>query len=520
MKRRLPIGIQDFVGIRRDGFCYVDKTARIHELITGSGKTFFLSRPRRFGKSLLCSTLGALFEGRRELFTGLAIDALPWEWKKCPVIRIDLNAGRYTEGVKHLDARLSGALVSTAESAGLSLRGGSLEEQFAFLIKDLYTQTGETVAVLVDEYDKPLLNTIENTELHTSIRSALKAFYGVLKSADAYLRFVFLTGVTKFAQISVFSDLNHLTDISLDPAFCDICGFTQEELERDFALEITGCAENSGMEREAYLERLKCFYNGYRFSRKPLTMYNSFGILHHFNRLGEFLPYWFESGTPTFLIKLLEKQRIDILHLENFTVRHEDFRKYDAATMEAVPVLYQSGYLTITGYNSERSMFTLDYPNDEVRSSFAGALVETYLHVPEQQLHSFIARFVNCIYDGDVDGIMNALKPFFASIPYGLLANRENYYEMVIHLIFTMLGLQCRSEVRIASGRIDTLVETNKFVYCFEFKLNGSAEAALAQIDRKEYLLPWQGSGKKLFKIGATFNRKKRNIGGWKTVIV
>ncbi|MDR3334372.1 MAG: AAA family ATPase [Treponema sp.] len=407
MKRRLPLGIQDFAKIREGGYCYVDKTARIHDLLTGSGSQFFLSRPRRFGKSLLCSTLGVIFEGKRELFSGLAIDSLDWEWKKRPVIRFDLNPGDYVRGINELFATINMALDLCAEKYGVPCEGETISAQFTRLIYKLWEKFGEKVVVVIDEYDKPLLSTIDHKELHETMRSALKGFYSVLKSSDAYLEFVFLTGVTKFAQVSVFSDLNHLTDLSLDPPYSDLCGITQEELEQDFAPEIDEIIQNGTRDRERYLAELKRFYNGYRFSRKPVTVYNPFGLLNHFDKGGDFLPYWFETGTPAFLIKLIEKQNIDIVNLGKLTVRYDDFRKYDGENMEAVPVLYQSGYLTIAGYNEERNIFSLDYPNEEVRGSFAESLIEKYLRVPGQNLHAFIVRFSNAIYDGDVDGILN-----------------------------------------------------------------------------------------------------------------
>ncbi|MDR3284844.1 MAG: ATP-binding protein, partial [Treponema sp.] len=520
MKQRLPIGIQDFAKIREDGFKYVDKTARIHQLLTGSGGVFFLSRPRRFGKSLLCSTLDAVFSARRELFkeiagqSALAIDSLDWDWKIHPVIRLDLNPGNYANGTGELFATLNRALEQCAQKYEVPYTGVTISDRFARLITALCETYHERVAVIVDEYDKPLLNTIESPEIHTAIRTELKGFYGVLKSSDAYLRFVFLTGVTKFAQVSVFSDLNQIIDISLDSRYADLCGVTQEELEQDFALWIDEIAQDRGKDRVVYLAELKRFYNGYRFSPKPLTVYNPFGLLNHFDQNGEFLSYWYVSGTPTFLITLIEKQHIDLLRLENKTVLSGAFHNYDVENLAALPLLYQTGYLTIVGYDEELG-FILDYPNIEVRASFATSLIEQYLHVPEKNRSAFFERFFAALYAGDTEGILNALKPFFASIPYDLIANTENYYQTVVHLIFTMLGLQCRSEVRIAAGRIDTLVETKKFVYCFEFKLNGTAEEALRQIDTKEYLLPWQGTGKQLFKIGVAFDTEKRNIGEW-----
>jgi len=282
MRRRLPIGIQDFTDIRQEGFLYIDKTARIHGLLTGSGKTFFLSRPRRFGKSLLCSTLGAIFEGRRELFSGLAIDSLPWNWKTYPVIHIDLNPGNYEKSINEMMVTIKTGLRLSAEKWGVPVEGETISDRLRLLIVNLARKFNEKVVVIIDEYDKPLLSTIAKRELHTGIRSELKGFYGVIKSCDANLRFVFLTGVTKFAQVSVFSDLNQIVDISLDPRYADLCGITQEELELGFAPEIEAVARDTGKDRAGYIDELRRFYNGYRFSEKPLTVYNPFGLLHHF----------------------------------------------------------------------------------------------------------------------------------------------------------------------------------------------------------------------------------------------
>jgi len=522
MKRRLPIGIQDFAKIREGGFSYVDKTAVIHQLVNGSGGAFFLSRPRRFGKSLLCSTLGAVFEGRKELFgeiaehPALAINTLDWEWKKHPVIRLDLNAGVYSNGVEALYTVLFRELKREAGKQGLVLDDNDCSSQFASLIEKSCNKSGEKAVVIIDEYDKPLLNTIDEPQIHIRMRDELKGFYGVLKSYDAYLQFVFLTGVTKFSHVSVFSDLNHLVDLTLDPRYADICGITQEEVEQNFEPEIEAALENSGKSRDEYLENLRRFYNGYRFSRKPLTVYNPFGLLNHFDKSGEFLPYWYETGTPTFLINIIIKQKINIVELTNLQVGFEDFRKYDIEDMKAEPLLYQSGYLTIRDYDEESNLFILDYPNEEVRSSFAKSLLERYLEPSGEGFRGLNTRFPVSLLQGDIDEAMNSLKSFLASIPYDIIKESENYYQTAIHLVFTMLGLSCRSEVRIAAGRIDTLVEMKKFVYCFEFKLDGTADKALSQIDTKEYLLPWKGSGKKLFKIGVEFDHEKRNIGEWK----
>lgn len=522
MIRRLPIGIQDFTKIREGGFCYVDKTGLIHRLISNSGTAFFLSRPRRFGKSLLCSTLGAIFEGRRDLFVeiaerpALAIDGLKWEWKKYPVIRLDLNPGNYSSGVNELYATLNRDLELCAQKYGVSFLGDTISDRFARLIYALKNHYKESVVVIIDEYDKPLLSTIENNELHIIMRNELKGFYGVLKTADEHLKFVLLTGVTQFSHVSVFSDLNHLVDLTLDSRYASLCGITQEEVEKNFGPEIDAALEGTNKNKETYLEELRRFYNGYRFSRKPLTVYNPFGLLNHFDKKGEFLPYWYETGTPAFLINLIINQKINIINLSNLQVGYEDFSKYDIETLRAEPLLYQSGYLTIRDYDEELNQFILDYPNEEVRTSFSKSLLEQYLQPSDQDFRSLNTGLPQALLRGDVEEVINVLRQFFASIPYDIIRNNENYYQTAVHLIFTMLGINCRSEVRIASGRIDTLVETKRHVYCFEFKLNGTAEDALVQIDTKEYLLPWEGSGKQLFKVGVEFNSEKRNIGDWK----
>jgi hypothetical protein len=523
MGQKLPIGLQDFVSIRQEPYLYVDKTARIYELIQRAAGPVFLSRPRRFGKSLLCSTLRALFEGRRELFGAiagqepLAIDGLPWEWKKHPVIHIDLNPGNYAEGVEHLNARLRSVLSENAAKAGLALHDDVFAEQFYHLIRDAAEQAGQKAVVIIDEYDKPLLTTIDEPDIHATMRNALKAFYGTLKSSDAWLQFVLLTGVTKFSQVSVFSDLNNLTDISLNPAYCDICGITQKELETNFLSEIDGVAQEKNINKDDYLARLRRYYNGYRFSKKEETVYNPFGLLNHFFNHGDFQTYWFATGTPTFLIKLIERQKIDILGLERKAFTLAGLQKFNVDNMDALAVLYQSGYLTIVDYDDELNEYTLDYPNEEVRSAFAEALLEQYFQAPSMDMNALATTLPRALIKGDIEGAMNSLPSFFAAIPYDIQLKDEKYYQTIVHLVFRMLGLRCQSEVRIAAGRIDTLVETKKHVYCFEFKLNGTAEEALAQINSKEYLLPWSGSGKELVKVGVSFDYEKRNIGEWKT---
>ena len=524
-KRLLPMGIQDFRKIRERGFVYVDKTARVHELLTGSGEAFFLSRPRRFGKSLLCSTLGAIFENRRDLFgeiagrPALAVNSLDWEWKEHPVIQLDLNPGNYSDGKPVLSALLQNELDNIARSYKMALRGQTAPLQLANLIIDLRERLNEKVVVIIDEYDCPLTSTLSKRDIHVELRNELKAFYGVLKSYDAYLRFIFLTGVSKFSQVSIFSELNQITDLTLDPRYADICGLTQEELEANFGPEIDGVLEKNGRNREEYLEDTRRFYNGYRFSEAPLTVYNPFGLLKHFNSGGKFSEHWYETATPSFLVDLIEKHKVNVLELGNLRVKATDFGKYDIDNMEIAPLLCQTGYMTITDYDEKSQRFTLDYPNEEVRAAFAGTLVKHGLKVPPNKGDALHNQLTDAVYDGDVDAALNAIKLFLAEIPYDLVLEKEVHFQALLRVIFRMLGFDCRTEERIATGRIDMLVKTDDFIYCFEFKLDGSAEAALAQIDNKEYAVPWAVGGKKVFKIGVNFDSKKRNIVDWVSTV-
>jgi hypothetical protein len=320
--------------------------------------------------------------------------------------------------------------------------------------------------------------------------------------------------------VSVFSDLNHLVDLTLDPSYADICGITQEELESNFAPEIETTLNNTGKSRNEYLEKMRQFYNGYRFSKVELKVYNPFGLLQHFNSGGDFEAYWYETGTPTFLIKLITDQKINIVNLSNMWIKYQNFRKFDIESMDAVTVLYQSGYLTISKYDRGQDIYALDYPNDEVRTSFATSLMEKYLQVPQDRSTALIIRLPAAIEKGEIENAVEALRQFLASIPHNIIEDREKYFQTATHIIFSMLGLNCRPEVCTSDGRLDALVETKNFVYCFELKIDKTADEAMEQINKKDYPLQWKGSGKKLFKVGVNFDSEKRNIGEWKYEIV
>ena len=522
MSRNLPTGIQDVEVIREDNLVYVDKTAIIHKLITGTQTTYFLSRPRRFGKSLLCSTLQAIYEGRRELFQvmgdfpALAIDSLDWKWKKHPVIRIDLSAENYTEGVTAINSILTFQIESQSKRLGIKLTYESIGNKFKELIMKAHEKYKERVVVIIDEYDKPLLDTIDDAELHKKVRNILKAFYGTLKSLGIHLSFRFLTGITKFSHVSVFTDLNNITDLTFDPNYADLCGLTQEEIEKNFEPEINTVIAETGKTREIYLQELKNFYNGYRFTKQPLNVFNPYGLLHHFRSKGLFNSYWYETGSPSFLINLIKNQKINLLKLGNMEVGFESFNYFDLENMDALAVLCQTGYLTIKEFDTKFQIVTLDYPNLEVKSSFAKSLVKLYLSPPSHTADTLLTSLPKSLYEGDVNKALHTIKSYLASIPYDIIIDdKEKYFQTAIHIIFTIFGLLCRSEVRIANGRIDTLVETGNYIYCFEFKMDESAEKALVQIDSKEYLLPFQNTGKMLFKIGVSFDSKDRNIKEW-----
>jgi hypothetical protein len=520
----LPIGRQDIESIREGGYCYVDKTAIIHRLITGSSGAVFLSRPRRFGKSLLCSTLEAIFEGRRDLFgqmagrPALAIDSLDWAWKKHPVVALDLSTAMLSGGAKALRNLISDDLGVCARRFGIELPCGDVVVKFRFLIRTLCEMSGERVVVIIDEYDAPLLETMDKPRTHDRVREDLGKFYGVLKSYSRYLRFVFITGITKFSHVSIFSQLNHLNDLSFDTIFADICGISQDELEANFETEIAAVVESTKRNRKKYLADLRRFYNGYRFTKTSTTVYNPFGLLLHFDKGGDFVSYWYNTASPSFLLRLVASQAIHVAKLSSMRVTESHFHRYDASNMEAVPILYQTGYLTVSSYDAKTGEYVLDFPNLEVSSAFSQSLVVQHLSVSTQIADSVVTKLPLAFSQGNLDGAMEVIRLFLASVPYQIIKPFENYFETVLFVVFRMLGLDCDVELQTATGRIDVVVKTPRYIYCFEFKLNDSADNALAQIDSKDYTLQWRGGRKKVIKVGVMFDEKTRNIGEWKHV--
>ena len=512
MGRKLyPVGIQNFEKIRRDGYCYIDKTAKIYELVK-TGSYYFLSRPRRFGKSLLVSTLEAYFQGKKELFKGLAMEGLEKEWKQYPILHLDLNTEKY-DTAEALDAKLDLALTEWESLYGSNPHEKSLATRFEGTIKRAAAKAGERVVILVDEFDKPMLQSIGDEKRQAAFRSTLKAFYGALKSEDGHIKFALLTGVTKFGKVSVFSDLNNLMDLSRDHRYFDICGISEEELLKNFSEDIHELASANGQTFEQACEQLKTDYDGYHFCPDSPGMYNPFSILNTFAKK-TYGSYWFETGTPTYLVELLKKSNYD---LEEVSHVETDADILDSIFTDdnPIPVIYQSGYLTIKGYDKRFGIYTLGFPNREVEEGFMNFLLPFYSAVSKTRSPFEIKRFVTDVESGDIDGFMERLQSFLADCPYELAKDIELHYQNVLFIVFRLAGLYTKVEYRTSRGRIDLVLQTDSYVYVMEFKLDGTADQALQQIEDKQYALPFAKDSRKIYSIGVNFSSETRNIDRW-----
>ena len=514
IRPRYPIGIQSFEKLRSEGYLYVDKTAYIQRLIE-MGNPYFLSRPRRFGKSLLLSTIEAYYLGKKELFQGLAIAEVEKEWKTYPVLHLDLNAEKYEtqEDLRDtLERQLSNweAIYETG-GAGITYSG-----RFMTVIQKAYEKTGLRVVVLIDEYDKPLLRSMHDEELQTRFRNLLTAFYTVLKSADQWLQFVFITGVTKFAQMGIFSNLNQLKDISFHPEFAALCGLTREEIEYNFTHGLESLSQVNNMTREEALAEMTRQYDGYHFSHRNMTgIFNPFSVLQALND-SAFESYWFASGTPTFLAEMLKKTDYDLRELDGVEVPGASLTDDRADVNNPIPMIYQSGYLTIKKYDERFKIYTLGYPNEEVKYGFLNFAAPFYTSVPGVKTPFSIGRFIKELETGQIEAFLTRLCAFFADFPYELNDRTERHYQVVFYLVFKLMGQFTQTEVRSALGRADAVVWTSDYIYVFEFKLDGTATDALRQIDDKGYLIPYTVDGRTLVKVGVSFDAEKRNLGEWK----
>ena len=520
---KYPIGIQSFEQIIEDGYTYIDKTDLVYKL-TNEGKIYFLSRPRRFGKSLLVSTLKNYFLGRKELFKGLKIDSLEKEWKVYPVFHVDFNGSNFTkQGI--LENRIA-SYVSDWEKQ-YSLEAGDIEtdlgNRFMKVLKAAHEQSGRRAVVLIDEYDKPILDVLDvDKHLEEDHRNILKAFYSVFKGADEHLQFVFLTGVTKFSQVSVFSGFNQPKDISMHNKYEALCGITQEELDATFREPVESMAEAYHCSYDEMCDRLKAQYDGYHFSDRLTDVYNPFSLLNAFDaqRISD---YWFKSGTPTYLIRLLSHTDEQMDDITGKFYAPKEFIDYKADVEQPLPMIYQSGYLTIKAFDMDFNLFLLDYPNKEVKEGFLTMVASKYFDNGDK-INPWVREATIFLRKGEVDNFRTGLTSFLASIPYTMRRKenereRERYFHYTFYLLLRLLSVYTVYTEKVQSqGRVDCVVETPQYVYIFEFKLDGTADEALRQIEEKGYVREYASDNRKLYKIGAVFSSETGTISDWKSV--
>jgi len=528
-RKNFPIGVQDFEKLRKRKLLYIDKTQYVADLLEGGG-IYFLSRPRRFGKSLFLSTLAAYFEGKKDLFTGLALEQAEQElaakegreaWETYPVLRIDLNAKNYIDREKLLE-RLSFCLDDLEKKYGIRKRYKSPEDRFQYLITTLSQKTGRQVVVLIDEYDKPLMDALHRPELYETYRGILQAFYSVIKNCDEYLRFVFLTGVTRFGKLTIFSGLNSLMDITMEASYSSICGITETELVENFAPEIEAFAQKRKLSQEGILGELKKWYDGYLFHEEGEHVYNPFSLLNALNSK-ELVDYWYATGTPTFLVKYLKERRFFLPDLDkNVKMGRDGFRMSPMETQDPIPILFQTGYLTIK--KKLATSWHLGFPNDEVRYGFMKNLLVGY-YATIRDAGAEIDNFLEEIYAGDIDAFMKRLKSIIGGIPYSNKKKadyHEEHGEVAVYLVFRLMGQYTQTEVHTPGGRADAVVHTPNIIYIFEFKMEGAGtpEEALAQIEERGYANRYLAEGKKIVCIGVVFDPKTRNISDWRTALL
>ncbi|MEA1933972.1 MAG: AAA family ATPase [Thermodesulfobacteriota bacterium] len=504
--KRLPIGIQTFRDIVQNDYLYVDKTKKLFDLVSNPKGVYFFSRPRRFGKSLLISMLNEIFEGEKELFNGLWIYKADYAWKKHPVVRIDFSKSKARN-----DSELINYIVYQLDK--IALQYGIRLEQTQYDIKfdELLTKLSgiNKVVVLIDEYDKPIIDNIENKDLAVELREILKGFYTIIKACDEHIRFVLLTGVSKFSKAGVFSGLNNLKDISMNAGYSSLLGITLQEMESCFKEHIDQLLESEeGINKFELIKKITYWYDGFCFSRSCEKVFNPFSMLLLFDN-AEFGNYWFESATPSFLIKLIKEKSFDIKKIQGLEVREENFSTYEIESLSAVPLLFQTGYLTIKEYDNDFMTYRLGYPNFEVENSFQYALLRSYSYT---ETNGYLVSLIRSLRNDDFNAFFETLKVFFADIPYDLHIDMEKYYQTIFYLIFSLIGLKVEAEVKTNKGRIDAVI-IDKDIYIFEFKFNGDKNKALRQINDKKYFEKYQGAGKETYLFGVEF--ADRNVGEW-----
>lgn len=513
--KRLPIGRQSIEFILQNNYLYVDKTEDIYRLITNSGGVYFLSRPRRFGKSLLISTLEQIFLGNKGLFKDLWIYRSDYNWHEHPVIRLDMSKVA-SNSLNRINIKLNFVLNNIARLHGVSLEAELPELKFEELIYKLYEVTGKAVVILIDEYDKPILDNIGDISTAEAVRDFLREFYTVIKSNDQYLQFVFITGVSKFSRVSVFSGFNNLQDLSMSEDYAKILGITQNELETYFAGFIEQLAQKEGVVYENALQEIKSWYNGYRFSENEVSVYNPFSTLQLLEN-SRFSNYWFSSGTPTFLLEILRRRGYKLEDILGKEYIKDKFDTYEISRIDAVPILFQTGYLTIKDYIKPavgNISYVLDFPNKEVRNSFTMQVLDVVTNNKNENSAVLVNQLIQHLNDENLPEFFYVLKILYANIPYDLEMDKEKYFQIAFHTLFTLLGAFVETEVHTNDGRIDAVVHTNERIYVLEFKLDGSAKEALEQIRNKEYATKYERNkeGKKLILLGVSFDTETRTV--------
>ncbi len=519
LSRKYPVGIQTFERLRRENYLYIDKTDLVWKM-TKESPFVFLSRPRRFGKSLLTTTLDSYFEGRKDLFEGLKIMDLETEWEQYPVIHLDLSLAKGRNTVDELRRVLLLLMDTLVEKYGKEDNEIFPGDVLRGIIRRAYERTGKQVAVIIDEYDAPLLEVLHEEVMLPEFCRVMQEFYQPLKASEAMIRFCFITGITKFSQLSIFSTINNLTNISMDSKYAAICGITEDELETDMAPDIAMLAEEYECTPEEMHAKLKLQYDGYRFAKESPDIYNPFSLLKCFNHR-DIGSYWFESGTPTFLIRQMQHYRTDITTMERIEARASAFDQPTENMEDALPLLYQSGYITIKDYDRESDTYILAIPNKEVRTGFVSGLVPAYTGLKRNDTEGFALRFWRALKKDDITAAMEEMKAFLAGIPYveGFqkkleeVKNYEGFYEYTFWLIFNMMNLYARTQVKCANGRIDFVVQMPDTTYVFELKVNGTAQEAIDQINGKGYALSYQTEGRPVVKVGVQFDRDTMTVG-------
>ena len=515
LTRRYPVGIQTFSEIRERNYLYIDKTQYLVDFIDKGYKYIFLSRPRRFGKSLFASMIHAYYEGRKDLFEGLAMGEYEKEWVKHPVLHFDMSGAKHMD-TKQLEGYLDYLLLPYEKQFGTEENKDKEPNiRFANIVKAAYEQTGQKVALIIDEYDAPLLDVVHEEQNLAALRRVMQNFYSPIKMLDPYLEFVFLTGITKFAQLSIFSELNNLFNISMYDQYSAICGISSNELHTQMLRDVEMLAERLHLSVDDTFALLKKKYDGYHFSENSEDVYNPFSLIKALasQKIGD---YWFDSGTPTYIIKLLQKYNVGLRDLSGQDAGVSDFDVSPENMTTALPLLYQSGYLTIKHYDPMINLYTLGYPNEEVRTGMIRSLCANYLIPAEGTNSSFVIKFVKAVVADDMEQALTLMRAYLAGVSYRLSNKTERDVQTIFYLVFSLIGGFINVEEESSHGRADVVITLPSTVYVMELKFDGSADAALRQIDDKGYLIPYSADGKRLVKVGVNYSSEERTITEWR----